>query len=86
MTRQATDRLKAFGADERGSIAAWFGILLVPMLGFTFGAIKFSELAGHRSGMIDAMDAAGLGLARQMDEARRQVGVDLPFDQADPPV
>ena len=54
-----------FVSSDDGAVAAWFGILLVPMLGVTFAAIKFSDLAQQRSGMVDAMDAAALGLARQ---------------------
>lgn len=53
-----------FGRAEDGVIAAWFAIVLVPLLGFTFGAIKFTQLSEQRSGMTDAMDAAGLALAR----------------------
>lgn len=59
--------LQRFARDERGAVSTWFAILLVPMLGFTFGAIKYAEMSGHRSGMMDAMDAAGLGLARQFE-------------------
>ncbi|MBB4660068.1 TadE/TadG family type IV pilus assembly protein [Parvularcula dongshanensis] len=58
-------KIAAFAKGERGAVTTWYAILLVPMLGFTFGAIKFSQLAEQRSGMIDAMDAAALGIARQ---------------------
>lgn len=65
--KQILTAAKQFARRTDGAVATWFAILLIPMLGMTFGAIKFAEFSSHRSGMIDAMDAAGLGLARQME-------------------
>lgn len=64
---QTITTAKKFACRTDGAVTTWFAILLIPMLGMTFGAIKFAEFSSHRSGMIDAMDAAGLGLARQME-------------------
>ena len=64
---RSASRLAQFRRQDEGAVAVWFAILLVPMLGMTFAAIKYSQYAGHRSGMLDAMDAAGLGLARQFE-------------------
>jgi Flp pilus assembly protein TadG len=55
---------RRFAKDEQGIAAVWFALMLVPILGFIFGAIKFTQLTEQRSGMIDAMDAAGLAFAR----------------------
>ena len=58
---------RRFTKCEDGAIAVWFSLLLVPIMGFTYAAIEYSELAAERAGMIDAMDAAALALARQYE-------------------
>ena len=69
MPFRQTDRpiLARFRADERGAVAMWLALLLVPILGFTYAAIEYSELAAERTGMVDAMDASALALARQYE-------------------
>ena len=58
---------RKFGAEEDGSVAVWFAILLVPMLGFTFGAIRYAEWTQQRNALLDAMDASALAMARRID-------------------
>ncbi|MEM6649178.1 MAG: pilus assembly protein [Pseudomonadota bacterium] len=60
-------QLRHFTKREDGNVAIWFSILLVPMLGFSFGAIKFAEMARYRSDLIDALDASALAIARRAD-------------------
>ena len=57
-----------FRRDERGVVAMWLGLLIVPILGFTYAAIEYAQLAAERTGMVDAMDASALALARQYDD------------------
>lgn len=53
--------------DTSGVVAIWFAILLVPMLGIVFGAIKFTEAARLRGDLVDALDSAALAIARRAD-------------------
>jgi hypothetical protein len=57
-----------FVCDARGNVAVWFALLLLPMLGFSFGAVKFAEMARYRSDLVDALDAAALAVARRTDQ------------------
>lgn len=65
--RNTAARIGRFRASQDGAVATWFAILLVPMLGFTYGAIKFANLSEQRSSMTDSMDASALAIARQYE-------------------
>ncbi len=56
---------RAFSKRSDGNVAIWFAMLLLPMLGFSFGALKFAEMSSFRSDMNDALEASALAVARR---------------------
>lgn len=72
MIGMLTRLASAFARRQDGNSATWFAILLVPLLGFTFGAVQYAEMSRYRSDLIEALDAAALAVARRAD----QLGID----------
>ena len=51
-------------ADERGAIAVWFALSLVPIMILTFGLVDISRMTVQKHQLQDALDAATLMAAR----------------------
>jgi Flp pilus assembly protein TadG len=67
-------------ADERGAIAVWFALLLVPIAILTFGLIDISRASVQKHQLQDALDAATLMAARST--ATDQKGLEAIGDAA----
>tara|TARA_R110000868_G_scaffold2384_4_gene17637 strand:- start:16674 stop:18152 length:1479 start_codon:yes stop_codon:yes gene_type:complete len=57
--------LNAFGADQRGNIALMFGILLLPMMVLSGGAVDLNQALNARTRLAQALDAAALAVGVQ---------------------
>jgi Flp pilus assembly protein TadG len=54
-----------FLRDRRGSVAPMFGLMAVPLLGFTGAAVDYSRANSVRSAVQSALDATALALSKE---------------------
>lgn len=67
-------------ADERGAIAVWFALSLVPITILTFGLVDISRITVQKHQLQDALDAATLMAARST--ATTNAGLEAVGDSA----